>query len=296
MSNRRRFIAAAGLGAVGLGRLASTTKADDSPSSDAKTWLTYAVNIEMTFRNLPFLDRIRKVAEAGFTHYEFWRWHEPNKDIDAIAKLNQELGLKTTQFSAFWGITSPDKKSAFLEAVKGCIPVAQKLNVKKLCVVAGEETPGMSRDDQDRAVVEALQSGAEIVTPHGITLVLEPLNVLVDHPRQLVVHSAHAAKILRAVNSPNVRMLFDCYHQQISEGNLTGNIRKYHDLIGYYQVADHPGRHEPGTGEVNYAWVFKTIHDVGYKGAIGLEMSPKGDPMAALKAVREADALARTLA
>src|SRR5207253_2411010 len=103
-------------------------------------------------------------------------------------------------------------------AVKACIPVAQKLDVKKLCVVAGEETPGLSRDEQDRAVVDALKAGADVLKPHGIMLILEPLNVLVDHPRQLVVTSEQAAKILRAVGSPNVRMLFDCYHQQISEG------------------------------------------------------------------------------
>ena len=76
-------------------------------------------------------------------------------------------------------------------------------------------------------------------------------------------------------------MLFDIYHQQISEGNLTGNIRKYHDLIGYYQLADHPGRHEPTTGEINYPFVLWTIHQTGYRDPIGMEMSPKSDPMAA---------------
>ncbi len=101
------------------------------------------------------------------------------------------------------------------------------------------------------------------------------------------------AQVLRAVGSPNVKMLFDVYHQQISEGNLSGNIHKYHDLIGYYQIADHPGRHEPGTGEIHYGHVLRQIHDVGYRGAIGMELSPKSDPMAAFKAVREADAAAR---
>ena len=90
-------------------------------------------------------------------------------------------------------------------------------------------------------------------------------------------------------------MLFDIYHQQISEGNLSGNIRKYHDVIGYFQLADHPGRHEPATGEINYAFVLQTIHDVGYTGEIGMEMSPKGDPKAAFKAMREVDAEARRL-
>src|SRR6516162_10136893 len=140
MPNRRDFMAAAaGAVAVGAGVRA---RADEDPSADAKTWLTYAVNIEMTWGKLPVLERIRKVAEAGFTHYEFWQWKP--KDIDAIASLNSELGLHPTQFSAFWGITHPNKKEAFLEAVRGAIPVAKKLNVKKLCVVAGEESPGLS--------------------------------------------------------------------------------------------------------------------------------------------------------
>jgi hydroxypyruvate isomerase len=162
-----------------------------------------------------------------------------------------------------------------------------------LCVVAGEETKGFSRDEQTQAVIRALKAGARIVEPEGITIILEPLNILVDHPHQLVVHSAHAAEILQAVGSPNVKMLFDIYHQQISEGNLTGNIRKYHDLIGYFQMADHPGRHEPSTGEINYPYVLRTIHDVGYRGPIGMELSPRRDPSAAFQAVRAADAHAR---
>jgi hydroxypyruvate isomerase len=291
MTSRRQFLAASASAAVvATGHLA---RADESPSPADRTWLTYAVNVEMTFSKLPFLDRLRKVKEAGFSHYEFWPWK--GKDIDAIKALNEELGLHPAQFSAFWGITSPEKREPFLEAVRGAVPVAQKLGVKKLCVVAGEETAGLSRDEQDRAVIDALKAGAEVTGPAGITLILEPLNVLVDHPHQLVVTSEHAARILKAVDSPHVRMLFDVYHQQISEGNLTGNIRKYHDLIGYYQIADHPGRHEPGTGEIRYAQVFKTIHDVGYKGAIGLEMSPRNDPTKALEAVRAADAEAKGL-
>jgi hydroxypyruvate isomerase len=293
MTNRRNFLAA-GAGAAALA-LGGRARADEDPSADAGTWLTYAVNVEMTFNKLPFLERIRKVKEAGFTHYEFWRWNEKGKDIDAIASLNRELGLHTTQFSSFWGITRPDRKAAFVEAVRACVPIAEKLNVKKLCVVAGEKAQGLSDEEQDRAVIDALKAGAEVVAPAGITLILEPLNILVNHPGQHVVTSEHAARILRAVDSPNVRMLFDVYHQQISEGNLSGNIRKYKDMIGYYQIADHPGRHEPGTGEVRYAQVLRVIHDVGYKGAIGLEMSPKSDPATALKAVREADAEAKAM-
>jgi hydroxypyruvate isomerase len=308
MKTRRRFLAAiAASSAASVASFASgsnhlraeSTKAGSSPDG---TWLTYAVNVEMTWTKLPFLDRIRKVKEAGFSHYEFWPWR--TKDIEAILRLNGELGLTTTQFSASpvkgfgHGITNPKpaRREEFEEEIRSAVPVAKKLGVKKICVVAGEETKGHSRDEQTQAVVTALKAGAAIVEPEGITIILEPLNILVDHPRQLIVHSAQAADVLKAVGSPNVKMLFDIYHQQISEGNLTGNIRQYHDLIGYFQLADHPGRHEPTTGEINYPFVLKTIHDVGYTGAIGMEMSPRSDPAKAFEAIRQVDALARGLA
>jgi hydroxypyruvate isomerase len=266
------------------------------------TWLTYAVNVEMTWPNLPFLDRLRKVKEAGFSHYEFWPWR--GKDIDGILRLNQELGLTTAQFSASpvkgfgHGITNPDptRIQEFEDEIKTAVDVAKKLSVKKICVVAGEETKGYSRAEQTKAVIQCLKAGARIVEPEGITIILEPLNILVDHPRQLIVTSAQGAEVLEAVGSPNVKMLFDIYHQQISEGNLSGNIRKYRNLIGYFQLADHPGRHEPKTGEINYAHVLRTIHALGYRDPIGMEMTPKGDPIAAFRALREVDAEARNAA
>ena len=305
MQSRRRILgAAAGAGVAmtsyGAGSSLLAAAPENARSHDG-TWLTYAVNVEMTWGNLPLEDRLRKVKEAGFTHYEFWPWR--NKDIDAIVALNQELGLAAVQFSASpvkgfgHGITNPDpaRRTEFEEEIRSAVPVAKKLGVKKICVVAGEETRGYSREEQTKAVIAALKAGAKIVEPEGITIILEPLNILVDHPRQLIVRSEHAALVLKLVGSPNVKMLFDIYHQQISEGNLTGNIRKYHDLIGYYQLADHPGRHEPTTGEINYPFVLSTIHKTGYRDPIGMEMSPKSDPMAAFEAIRRVDAAAREI-
>jgi hydroxypyruvate isomerase len=302
MRSRRSFLGFAAACAAGYSRrfhtLAAAT-AEPRTSRDS-TWLTYAVNVEMTWGDLPFLDRLRKVAEVGFSHYEFWPWR--NKDIEAIISLNRELGLTPVQFTASpqrfnLGITQPgpERREEFEADVRAAVAVAKRLGVKKVCVVAGEEVEGHSRAEQTDAVIASLKAGAKIVEPEGITIILEPLNILVDHPRQHVVTSEHAARIIKAVDSPNVKILFDIYHQQISEGNLTGNIRKYKDLVGYYQLADHPGRHEPTTGEINYPFVLRTIHDVGYRGAIGMEMSPKSDPTAAFNAVRQVDAQAKAL-
>jgi hydroxypyruvate isomerase len=295
MLNRREFQALT-IGALAFGpAAAASARAKDEPKADA-TWLTYAVNVEMFWSSLPFPDRLREVAKAGFTHYEFWPWR--TKDIAAIVGLNKELGLTPVQFTASprafnRGIADPARKGEFLEDVRAAIPIARRLGVKLLTVVAGEEPAGVSKEVQTAAVIEALKEGAPIAEEAGVTLILEPLNVLVDHPKQHVVTSEHAAKIMHAVGSPAVKILFDVYHQQISEGNLIGNIHKYKDVIGYYQIADHPGRNEPGTGEINYANVLRAIHETGYRGAIGLELSPKADPASALRAVRDADSAAR---
>jgi hydroxypyruvate isomerase len=297
MIRRREFLSAAGAGIAATFGKGSVARAQGRATGDG-TWLTYAVNVEMTWSKLPFIARLEKVAEAGFSHYEFWPWR--NKNIDLIARANREFGLTTAQFSAWpkrfdQGITDPARRDEFVADIKAAVDVAKRLNVKKLCVVAGEETAGLSREDQTHAVIDSLKAGAAVVAPAGITLILEPLNTLVDHPGQLIVTSEHAARVIRSVGSPNVKMLFDVYHQQISEGNLSGNLRKYKDLIGYIQIADHPGRHEPGTGEINYAHVLHTIHDIGYRDPIGLELQPKTDPATAFKAVRKADAAAKEL-
>src|SRR5271156_981160 len=173
MSTRRHFLAAAGAGVsstlIASGSSCFATEPTKDGSSADGTWLTYAVNVEMTWTKLPFLDRLRKVKEAGFSHYEFWPWR--GKDIEGILNLNRELGLTTVQFSASpvkgfgHGITNPDpaRREEFEEEVRSAMTVAKKLGVKKLCVVAGEETKGYSREEQTRAVIAALKAGAKIV-------------------------------------------------------------------------------------------------------------------------------------
>ena len=156
MPSRRHFLATAAGASAGAvvirsrpGLRRSPRHRDEARSNSDGTWLTYAVNVEMTWGNLPFLERLRKVKEAGFSHYEFWPWR--SKDIDAIVSLNHELGLMPVQFSASpvkgfgHGITNPDpaRREEFEEEIRSAVPVAKKLGVKKICVVAGEETKGL---------------------------------------------------------------------------------------------------------------------------------------------------------
>src|SRR5262245_24892412 len=188
MTTRGSFLASSAMGMTAscLSKSSSLASFQTAPNRD-RTWLTYAVNVEMFWSRLPFEDRLKQVADAGFSHYEFWPWR--TKDIAAIKRVNDQLGLVPVQFTASpkkfsEGITDPARKAEFLDDVKAAIPVAKTLGVKLLTVVAGEETAGYSRAQQMQAVIDAFKAAAPVVEDAGITLILEPLNILVDHPKQ----------------------------------------------------------------------------------------------------------------
>lgn len=175
MPSRRAFLATAAVAAPVRGESRAAV-----PAADESTWLTYAVNVEMFWKDLPFLERLKKVAEAGFTHYELWQFKA--KDIPAIDKASRALNLTPVQFSAFCGITDLKRKEPFLQTVEDAIEVADIIGVKKICIVAGEVVKGMECEAISDAVVDPLKAAAEKVKDHDITIILEPLNVLVDHP------------------------------------------------------------------------------------------------------------------
>ena len=145
---------------------------------------------------------------------------------------------------------------------------------------------------QTANVIESLKQAAAILEPHGLTMVLEPLNFR-DHPGLFLTKSAQAFEVCKAVNSPSCKILFDIYHQQIQEGNLIPNIDLSWDEIAYFQVGDNPGRKEPTTGEINYKNVFKHIHSKGFKGVVGMEhgnsMSGRKGEEAVIEAYRQSD-------
>ncbi len=234
--------------------------------------------IEMFWGNIPFADRIPRVAALGFKTYEFWGWWE--KDLDAIEKATKDHGLnvavacvKTSFSGAATSMLTPEGKAPFVDAVKDCIKVAPRLNCSCFIVTTGNELKEVSRASQHAACVEALKAAAPVAEDAGITLVVEPLNLLVDHAGYYLSTSAEGFEMLNEVASPAVKLLFDIYHQQITEGNLTRNIVNNIDKIGHFHVANHPGRHEPDSGEINYPYLFKRIAETNYDRYIGLEFS-----------------------
>ena len=200
-------------------------------------------------------------------------------DQERIARAMQRLGMRMGVFVAHtigWNdanLTSGDaaKRDAFLAEVRASVDVAKRVNAKWVTVVPGMVDRRLDRSYQTANVVESLKRGAAILEPHGIVIVIEPLNTLRDHPGQFLNWIPQAYQICKAVGSPSCKILFDIYHQQISEGNLIPNIDAAWDEIGYFQVGDNPGRKEPGTGEINYRNVFRHIHGKGFTGFVGME-------------------------
>lgn len=295
MVTRRGFLkaAAAGIGGVSVALQArpSEERKEAKPQK-----LRLSVCIEMIFRERPLLERIDSVSRCGLPAFEFWSWRE--KSIDGILAKKQAGGLEVAAFCVDPGhrLTLEKSKDRFISAVRETIPVMQKLGTKRMIVTVGNEIPRVAREKQHASIVNCLKAAALAAEEAGITIVLEPLNTLVDHGGYYLWSSAEGLEIVREVGSRNVKLLYDIYHQQIMEGNLIANIRKNIDLIDHFHVGDVPGRQEPGTGEINYLNVFKAIAKSGYDGFIGLEFRASKSGEEALKHVKELALQAESLA
>lgn len=289
--NRRTLIesAAAALALGSAGARLQTNDADpDRPGRTRHT--RFAINVEMWWTELPFLERIRRAAKLGFPAVEFWPWR--GKDIDAIAKTCGELGIEVAQFTGWGfrpGLNDPANHEAFVKAIEDGCEAAARLSCKKMTVVGGDDQPGMTQAQMHEHIVSGLKLAAPVAEKHGVMLILEPMNIRVDHKGHCLYGSEAAIRICRTVASPAVKINWDLYHMQISEGDLCGHMREGFDEIGYLQLADHPGRNEPGTGEVHYNRVLREAWDLGYRDYVGLECRPRGDALDAARAVARAD-------
>ena len=192
-----------------------------------------------------------------------------------LARLNMRMGVFVAHTIA-WNeptLTTGDAamRDAFLQQVRESVDVAKRVNAKWMVVVPGHIDRRLDMSYQTAHVTEALKRAASILEPHGLVIVIETLNTLRDHPGQFLTRIPQGYEICRSVGSPSLKLLFDVYHAQITEGNLIPNINAAWDEIVYFQVGDNPGRREPGTGEVNFQNVFRHIHSKGYQGIVGME-------------------------
>lgn len=299
--NRRDFLTTSAAGAAAAG-LTAAASADDA-KSDAPFKLKYAPHFGM-FRNLAGNDLVSQLEFARDQGFVAWEDNGMKKksveDQNRIAKAMERLGMEMGVFVAsatftdvtFAG-TDKAKREQVLKEVEESIEVAKRVNAKWMTVVPGRYDEKLAWDYQTANCVELLKQCCDILEPHGLVMVLEPLNHHTNHPGTFLYGSPQAYMICRSVGSPSCKILFDIYHQQITEGNLIPNIDLCWDEIGYFQAGDNPGRKEPGTGEINYRNVFRHIHARGFDGIVGMEHgnSKKGaeGEEAVIAAYRDAD-------
>ena len=278
--NRRNFTKASIMAGVGL----SNASYFGNYSKHTKAYnfnLNYAPHLGM-FRhhagNDP-IDQLNFMADQGFKAFEDNDMRRRDVSLqEKMAKTMEKRGLSMGVFVAheiYWqkpNLASGDIKlrEEFLDFIKKAIPVAKRVNAKWMTVVPGHVDLRQNMSYQTAHVVESLKQACALLEPHGLVMVLEPLNFR-DHPGLFLSESPQAYEICKTVDSPSCKILFDIYHQQIQEGNLIPNINLCWDQIGYFQIGDNPGRKEPTTGEINYSNVFKFIHSKGYKGILGME-------------------------
>jgi len=246
--------------------------------------------IEPFFIGSKTTDKIIKAKEFGFGAIEFWFWdHEFNvsglefkkKEIDEIADVCQELNVTITDIvvnspdgSIGGFLTKPEDREKYLDRLHETIDIAHKLKCRKLITCTGNEINGKSFQQQFDSVVDTLSKAADIASKENITLVLEALNSHVDHAGYFLVSSKTGFDIVKKVNSPYLKLLYDVYHMQIMEGNHIATIQENSSLIGHYHSAGVPGRNEIYKGEINYLPILEAIDNSAYDGYFGLEYWP----------------------
>lgn len=252
------------------------------------------VCIETMFTDQPLVERAKRVYDAGFDAIEFWFYDMGgDRKIGELASfcrskdiLINDIVANSPDGSIGGSLTDPADRPKYLARLKETIRVAKDIGCKKIITCTGNSRPGVTLTEHRRSVRDSLRAAADIAEKERITLLLEPLNSLVDHPGYFLDSVGEGAGLCGAVWSPNLKLLFDVYHMQIMQGNILSRIEEHIDVIGHFHAAGVPGRHELDDGELNYPEIMRRIDALGYKGCFGLEYWPALEPGESLKRMR----------
>jgi hydroxypyruvate isomerase len=300
--NRRTFartVAATALAAVAPPLPAEEPSAASSPdlafgageTLESSVTPSYPLSIMLwtIYKELPFEDRLAKVAEAGYSNVqlvgEYRNWTPA--DFDRANAARKRLGIHIDATAGLnHGVANPEVRDAFLAELTEALLPMQTLGCPAMIVLSGNVVPGLSHQDQHESSVETLKAAAKRI--EGKTIDGQPVRLLLEcihleeNPKYFLTSASEAIEIVRAVNHPQVQFLYDIYHEQMSFGDLITKLEKHIDVIGLIHIADVPGRHQPGTGEIHYANIYRKLQELNYKHNIAMEFYPTGDPIAIL--------------
>lgn len=250
--------------------------------------LAFAANLSMLFTDAPLLERFARARAAGFRAVEVqFLGDTPVARVrETLDRLELELVLLNFDAGDFKAgdrgfLNDPARADRLQRALDEGLETARRLGVRRMNAMAGNLLPGVPESVQRETIAESLRRAARAAAAVGVTILVEALNRF-DHPRYALTTSAATLEIIRKVDRPNVKFQYDTFHMQRMEGDLTETVTKNLEWIGHIQVADVPGRHEPGTGEINFPFFFRAVAGAGYRGFVGLEYVPSGPTEATL--------------
>jgi len=304
--NRRAFardvtgaaVAAAALGAspfLGASPEVSTSTVPPIPEGEAPgVPFKLSVMLWTVFTDLPFEQRLERVTEAGYKNVELvgeYRHWSDAQFASAIKKRN-ELGIHfDTTAGLDHGVGDPATRDALLADLRRELPIMERIEAPAIIIMSGNVVPELSRQAQHQSCVDGLKRAAELVD--GRVIAGQPVRLLLENidpeenSKYYLQSVAEGFQIVREVDHPQVQFLYDFFHEQIAEGNLIEKLDKNLDKLGLCHIADVPGRHEPGTGEINYTNIFKSLARHGYSHYVAMEYIPTYDAVASLRAERE---------
>jgi len=291
--NRRRLLQAAALGPAALALESSAPAAAQEAGNLPAPKYTLSANLEIMFpRTMPHAQRIELIAAQGLKAFSFWGIG--GKDADAMLAAQKRTGLEcgsiTGNGKTGWntGLTKTGFEQAFLDDIAEHCEVAKKFGTKNLICFVGETQKDIPWETQYRQIISGLRKAGDLAEKNDVYVVLEPLNS-VESPQMSVLSAKLGFKIVAEVDHPRVKLDFDMYHLQLSEGNLINNLREglRKKWIRFVEVGDVPGRKEPGTGETNYTNIFRVLREEGYAGYIGLEHGTSSTPEHAMQVVKK---------
>ncbi len=280
------------------GFLATNLAAQNQPAAPARAEIKTTLMLEMLKGSIE--EEFELAARAGFQSVESLTQYAAWSDAD-IARVRSicrthHMTVDTVLAQQDWkkrpvSIVDPAHRETFLGDVKNAIVYAKELEIPQISLTSGLAAAGKSVEQQYASLTEGMKRAADLVAEAKLTLLIEPLNSLVDHPGCFLTSAVEGLKLVKELNLPHVRLLFDIYHEQISRGNIIRTLTEAAPYVAVFHVADNPGRNDPGTGEIDYPNVYQAIRKTGYAGYIGMEYHPLADPLAsftkAVKGVQE---------
>jgi hydroxypyruvate isomerase len=257
--------------------------------------MKYSICIETLFQEFDFEDRIPQVKKAGFEYYEFWTWQKRN--IKLIKHQSALSGVKLASISGDedFSMITPDELSPYMDLLERSVAVARELGCRCIILHSDAILPdgtakitgqGLSEDEKMSNVRALLKIAAPIAEREKMDFFVEPLNNTIDHLGNFLDDPDQTFQLIREIGSERVKVLYDIYHMQIMRGNVIDTLEKNIDSVGYIHIADVPGRHEPGTGELNFTNILKRLDQVHYQGFIGFELYPMKNSATAIQAIR----------